>query len=106
MFRYRYHPAAALVAKPDDIVVIENPEIHLHPKAQSDLTQFLCFAANAGLQIILKTPSDHVFNGVRKALAKKDIANTDVAVQFFQLNDNAIAENTLIEMNAHGRMMM
>lgn len=62
---------SCLVAKPDDIVVIENPEIHLHPKAQSDLTQFLCFAANAGIQIILETHSDHVFNGVRKAVVKK-----------------------------------
>ncbi|VFN00860.1 MAG: Predicted ATPase [Candidatus Kentron sp. G] len=74
---------SCLGAKPDDIVIIENPEIHLHPKAQSDLTRFLCFAANGGIQIILETHSDHVFNGLRKAIVEKEIANTDVAVQFF-----------------------
>ena len=96
---------ACLCAKPDDIVVIENPEIHLHPKAQSDLTRFLCFAANAGIQIILETHSDHIFNGVRLAVVKGDIKHTDIAVDFFQLNANGIAENTVIEINQYGRVM-
>ncbi len=96
---------SCLSANPDDIVVIENPEIHLHPKAQSELTEFLCFAANAGIQIILETHSDHVFNGIRKAIVKKEIANTDVAVHFFQLDENALSKNTAITLNEHGRVM-
>lgn len=96
---------ACLGAKPDDIVVIENPEIHLHPKAQSDLTEFLCFAANGGIQVILETHSDHVFNGVRKSIVSQEIAHTDVAVHFFQLDEDALARNTLIEINEHGRIM-
>jgi predicted ATPase len=96
---------SCLSAKPDDVVVIENPEIHLHPKAQSDLTEFLCFAANAGIQIVLETHSDHVFNGIRKAIVKKEISHTDTAVQFFQLDDNALAHNTVIELNEHGRVV-
>ncbi len=96
---------SCLSAKPDDIVVIENPETHLHPKAQSDLTEFFCFAANAGIQIILETHSDHVFNGVRKAIVKKEITNTDVAVHFFQLDENALSKNTAIALNEHGRVM-
>jgi predicted ATPase len=96
---------SCLSANLDDIVVIENPEIHLHPKAQSDLTEFLCFVANAGIQVILETHSDHVFNGIRKAIVKKEIANTDVAVHFFQLDENAISKNTLISLNEHGRVM-
>jgi len=96
---------SCLSATPDDIVIIENPEIHLHPKAQSELTEFLCFAANAGIQIILETHSDHVFNGIRKSIVKEEITNTDVAVHFFQLNENALSENTFIELNGHGRVM-
>lgn len=95
---------SCLSAKLDDIVVIENPEIHLHPRAQSDLTEFLCFAANAGIQIILETHSDHVFNGIRKSIVKKEISNSDVAVNFFQLNDNSISKNTVIEINEYGRV--
>lgn len=96
---------SCLSATMGDIVVIENPEIHLHPKAQSDLTEFLCFAANAGIQIILETHSDHVFNGIRKAIVKKEISTTDVAVHFFQLDENALSENTEITLNKHGRIM-
>lgn len=96
---------SCLSASPDDIVVIENPEIHLHPKAQSDLTEFLCFVANAGIQVILETHSDHVFNGIRKSIVKKEIANTDVAVHFFQLDENALSKNTVIALNEHGRVM-
>jgi predicted ATPase len=96
---------SCLSAEPDDIVIIENPEIHLHPKAQSDLTEFLCFVANAGVQVILETHSDHVFNGIRKAIVKKEIAHTDTAVQFFQLDDNAVSHNILIELNEHGRVL-
>ena len=96
---------SCLSANHDDIVVIENPELHLHPKAQSDLTEFLCFAANAGIQVILETHSDHVFNGIRKAIVKKEIVNTDVAVHFFQLDENALSKNTAITLNEHGRVM-
>ena len=96
---------SCLSAVPDDIVVIENPEIHLHPKAQSELTEFLCFVANAGIQIILETHSDHVFNGIRKAIVKKEIVHTDVAMHFFQLDENSIAHNTEIILNEHGRIM-
>lgn len=97
---------SCLSAKPTDIVIIENPEIHLHPKAQSDLTEFLCFAANAGIQIILETHSDHVFNGIRKAIVKNEIAHTDVAMHFFQLDKQALSRNIIIEINKHGRVLV
>lgn len=97
---------SCLSASINDIVIIENPEIHLHPKAQSDLTEFLCFAANAGIQIILETHSDHVFNGIRKAIVKKEISHLDVAMNFFQLDENSIARNKVIDLNEHGRVML
>jgi predicted ATPase len=96
---------SCLSAKPDDVVVIENPEIHLHPKAQSELTEFLCFAANAGIQVVLETHSDHVFNGIRKSIVKKRISHADVAVNFFQLDENALSKSTTIDINEHGRVM-
>ncbi len=96
---------SCLSASPADIVIIENPEIHLHPKAQSDLTEFLCFAAAAGIQVILETHSDHVFNGIRKAIVKKKIAHNDVAMHFFQLDENSLSNNTVIPLNEHGRIL-
>lgn len=57
---------SGLLAKKGDILIIENPELHLHPKAQSELSLFLSVVANAGVQVLIETHSDHIVNGVRK----------------------------------------
>ena len=93
-----------LSAKPDDIVIIENPEIHLHPKAQSDLSEFLCFVANAGIQIIVESHSDHIFNGIRKAIAKKTISQEQVVVNFFELDEELLTKITKVEITQNGRV--
>lgn len=62
---------AALTCKVDDTLVIENPEIHLHPRAQSRFVEFLAYLSKLGLQVILETHSDHIYNGVRKCVKKE-----------------------------------
>ncbi|NLD91595.1 MAG: DUF3696 domain-containing protein [Fibrobacter sp.] len=94
-----------LSARPNDVIIIENPEIHLHPKAQSDLTAFLCFIANAGIQIILETHSDHIFNGIRKAIVKKEITCDKTMIHFFQLDKDLNAFTTPVAINEHGRVV-
>jgi predicted ATPase len=75
---------AVLTAQKDDVVMIENPEAHLHPRAQSRLAQFLFVqAAIAGIQIVLETHSDHVLNGIRVAVHAAEIAPEDVSILFF-----------------------
>ncbi len=54
-----------LSAKPGDILIIENPEAHVHPKGQVQLGKFLALASTLGLQIVVETHSDHIFNGMR-----------------------------------------
>jgi predicted ATPase len=49
---------AILSAKPDSLIMIENPESHLHPKSQSKLAKLIALAAQNGLQIFLETHSD------------------------------------------------
>lgn len=58
-----------LAARPSNILLIENPEVHLHPAAQSRLGGFLAKCSLAGVQVIVETHSDHVINGIRKAVA-------------------------------------
>lgn len=50
------------------MLIIENPELHLHPKAQSELALFLSTVAHAGVQVVIETHSDHIVNGVRKSV--------------------------------------
>ncbi|MEZ0454772.1 DUF3696 domain-containing protein [Sphingobacterium thalpophilum] len=46
------------------LLLIENPEAHIHPNGQSKLAELICLAAQAGVQIIVETHSDHIINGI------------------------------------------
>ncbi len=56
---------ALLKAKNGDLLILENPEAHLHPKGQRKMGELIARAAQGGVQIIVETHSDHVLNGIR-----------------------------------------
>jgi predicted ATPase len=74
---------ALLSAQPGSLVILENPEAHLHPQGQALLGKFIAKAAQNGVQIILETHSDHIINGIRIAAMVKDIIHTNIATHFF-----------------------
>jgi predicted ATPase len=74
---------ALLLARRGQIVVIDSPEAHLHPRAQSRIGQILARFGAAGVQVLIETHSDHVLNGVRLAVRHRSIAPADVAIHFF-----------------------
>ena len=75
--------AAALSAQSGGILLIENPEVHLHPAGQAAMGRFLAEVASAGVQVILETHSDHVLNGVRRAVKQSILNAEDAALHFF-----------------------
>ena len=75
---------ASLSARRDDLLLIENPEIHLHPAGQALMGQFLSEVARAGVQVILETHSDHVLNGVRRAVKAGQLPAEQVSIHFFR----------------------
>ncbi len=75
-----------LKSEHDSIICIENPEIHLHPKAQSELIKFLYFVADSGRQIFVETHSDHIFNGIRVGIVKNEMDKEKIAIDFLALN--------------------
>lgn len=74
---------ALLSGRPGDVVLVENPEVHLHPKAQQAIGTLCARVAASGVQVIVETHSDHVLNGIRLAVKGKAIGAQDVAVHFF-----------------------
>ena len=78
---------ACLSASEGDIILIENPEAHLHPSGQSKMGNFLARAASAGVQLIVETHSDHILNGVRLAVRGGVIPANNVALQYFFQQD-------------------
>ncbi len=75
---------AALSATNGDILLIENPEVHLHPAGQALMGSFLAEVAAAGVQVIVETHSDHVLNGIRRSVKSGNIAAEGVALHFFR----------------------
>ena len=78
---------AALAAKEGDLLLIENPEVHLHPAGQAKMGQFLAEVAAAGIQVITETHSDHVLNGIRRSVKSNTIRADQVALHFFRPRD-------------------
>lgn len=73
-----------LKSKPGDLLIIENPESHLHPKGQSKIAELCAIAANNGVQIIIESHSDHFLNGLRVATKNKIIASNESQTYFFR----------------------
>jgi len=61
---------AILSSEKNSLLLIENPEGHLHPKGQAQLARLIALAAQSGVQIILETHSEHIINGVLVACKK------------------------------------
>jgi predicted ATPase len=74
---------ACLSAKPRKILLLENPEAHLHPRGQMAMGELIARAASTGAQVIVETHSDHLLNGVRLAVKERLVQPDDVAVHFF-----------------------
>lgn len=72
-----------LAAENCDVVVIDSPEAHLHPQAQSRMGRLLATFAAAGVQILVETHSDHVLNGARLAVADGVLPARDLGLLFF-----------------------
>lgn len=65
---------SGLIAKPGEIIIIENPEAHLHPRAQSKISEFFAKVASCGVQVFIESHSEHILNGLRVSALNPDIA--------------------------------
>jgi len=94
---------ALLSAQKGDLIIIENPESHLHPKGQSKLAELMCLAAQAGIQIFCETHSDHIVNGVYVAIANKILSIENSKIYFFDREpNNSFSNVTEIQVDQNG----
>ena len=74
---------ALIAAQEGQIVYVEQPELHLHPRAQVAMAELLAEAANRGVRVIVETHSSLLLLTVQTLIAQDRIKNTDVALHWF-----------------------
>lgn len=79
---------AGLTAEVGGLIVVESPEAHLHPAGQSRMGTFLAWIASKGVQVVVETHSDHILNGMRRAIGEYRMLDaTGAVVHFFESNE-------------------
>lgn len=96
---------AALFAKPGHIVIVEEPESHLHPQAQARLAELLAsVSAQRGVQFILETHSEHLFRRMQTLIARQEI-KPDQAAMYFVERDGPTAKLRALTIDDYGRVL-
>lgn len=86
----------ALLSTPrGGLVVIENPEAHLHPKAVAKMAELIALAAVSGVQVIVETHSDHIINGIMVQVKKSLFTDFLPNIYFMQKREDALAYNPI-----------
>lgn len=95
---------AALFAQPGHIVIVEEPESHLHPLAQSKLAELLAqVSKERNVQFIVETHSEHLFRRMQTLIAKQQITTKDAAMYFVE-RDGKAARMRPLELDDFGRV--
>ena len=85
-------------------IILEQPEIHLHPKVQSDLADVLIdVVKNRNVQIILESHSEHLLLRLMRRIAEEQISADDTSLYFCQIHDGT-SEIEQLNMDAYGNI--
>jgi predicted ATPase len=105
---YALHVVTALLsARPGGLIIIENPESHIHPRGQAELGKLIARVAQNDVQVIIETHSDHILNGIRVAVKETEIDKDKVIIFYFSklLADmEQYAKITDIEIDKNGTL--
>lgn len=88
----------------ESVIVIENPEIHLHPSAQAKLCEFLYFVSKNQRQLFIESHSDHVFNGFRAGIALGEMEREEINIQFISLDKEHTSQAMRVQIGRMGRI--
>ncbi|NRA81726.1 MAG: DUF3696 domain-containing protein [Pseudoalteromonas sp.] len=94
----------AYFAPEKSTIILEEPEIHLHPLAQSLLAElFLEVSSERGVQFIVETHSEHLFRRMQTLVATKKAEPEQCALYFVEREDSDAVLKTL-KMDKYGRI--
>ncbi len=93
---------ALVAAKPEQLVYLEEPEIHLHPRAQANLGEIIVDAANRGVRVVLETHSDLLLRRIQSLVAEDKISPDKVILHWFSRDENGFTKITTANMDTAG----
>ena len=93
---------ALIVAEPGQLVYLEQPELHLHPRAQVALAQVLADAAKRGVRVVAETHSSLLLLGVQTLIAEGDLSPELVKLHWFSRNKNGVTEVSSVDLDEAG----
>ncbi|MFK5975100.1 MAG: DUF3696 domain-containing protein [Sulfurovum sp.] len=74
------------------VILMENPEAHLHPKGQTQIAKLIAEIANLGVQVIVETHSDYILDGLRLAVKDGKINHEDSKLYYLELDKDGNTE--------------
>ena len=86
---------------PGSLLIVEQPEIHLHPSAQSELGDFLLHLYERGVQTIVETHSEHLILRLQRYVGLGKIPPEDVAINYVYASEGEKVI-TRLKMNEDG----
>jgi predicted ATPase len=93
---------ALLTARPGQLVYIEQPEIHLHPRAQVAIAEIFADAANRGVRVVVETHSELFLMGVQSLVAEGKLAPDKVKLHWFTRQENGNTKITSADLDESG----
>ncbi|MGA9141965.1 MAG: AAA family ATPase [Methanocella sp.] len=91
-----------LIAKSEQLVYIEQPEVHLHPKAQYELANIIIEAVNSGIKVVIETHSILLLTGIQTLIAEGDISEKCVKLHWFSRKKNGETRVTSANFDKEG----
>ena len=93
-----------IIAEKGATVLIEEPEIHLHPKAQADLAEVMADVAKAeDKQIIMTTHSEHIAGRLLTLVAEGKLTTDELAIYSFEKDEKGECSASEIEITERGQ---
>jgi predicted ATPase len=83
-------------APPQSIIILEQPDIHLHPSVQGHLADVLIdVVKNRYVQVILESHSEHLLRRLQRRIAEETLHPQDAALYFCEMKDGESAARKL-----------
>lgn len=87
------------------ILLIEQPEIHLHPRVQAGLADvFMDAIEKRGVQIILESHSEHLLRRLQRRIAEDKFDNENAALYFCNKNENGYSDLQILDLDEFGHI--